>query len=366
MPAARYFRHEGEPAKLRAFNHDKVLKGDCLSETCELDASNMSQWEDPVSADNVRINTQRLDSTLEQKQKHGLLRRCKSVIRVPYSFIRHALRVKENGWEKTKLLLAADMNKSLIQDYEELCGFDHDYELNYRFIHSERPKIAVYTSIFGDYDSLKEPLYVGDSCDFYAITNMEISKESKWIRKDVGADFFDELDDYHKSKWCKMHPHVLFPEYDYSIWIDGNAQVVADLAPLVDRLTDKCSMATFQNPVHDCIYTESNFCIYHDAVDMNEISSQVRRYRNEGFPNHFGMREFSIIVRRHHDPLLVSLMDEWWSEVNAETMRDQISFPYILWKNGQTIDYIQLLGGNWRENPRFVYAPHKWRHVFKR
>ena len=172
------------------------------------------------------------------------------------------------------------------------------------------------------------------------------------------------MDNYHKAKFCKLFPHKIFPDYEYSIWIDGNAQIVADMYPLVDRLIDNHVMAAFQNPLHNCIYTERNFLIFIDSVNMEEIDKQINDYKNAGFPKHFGMREFSIIVRKHNDSKLQNLMDQWWEQVNKYTMRDQISFPYILWKNGETIDYIQMFEGNWRNNPRFLHHMHKWSHKF--
>ena len=51
-------------------------------------------------------------------------------------------------------------------------------------------------------------------------------------------------------------------------------------------------------------------------------------------------------------------------QVSKYTMRDQISFPYVLWKNGHSIDYIKSLGLNWRWNPRFILYPHNWHITF--
>ena len=88
--------------------------------------------------------------------------------------------------------------------------------------------------------------------------------------------------------------------------------------------------------------------------------NQVNLYKEAGFPEKFGMREFSVIVRKHNNAECIKLMEQWWEQVNQYTMRDQISFPYVLWKSGRTISTIQLLGENWRWNPRFLWCPHNW------
>ena len=272
---------------------------------------------------------------------------------------------------KTILLIKMLFNKRLYQDYTISNSTNSNIiekELNYTCRKETPPqKIAVYTSVFGNYDNIKEPLFVSDYCDYFAITDQELPANSVWqkINYDEMAKF-NELDNYHKSKFCKIFPHLFFKNYDYSIWIDGNAQIVADLYPLIDRMDEKHVMATFQNPLHNCIFTERNFLIYHNAVDMDTIDNQLKDYKEAGFPHKFGMREFTIIIRKHCDPELQNIMEKWWYHVNKYTMRDQISLPFILWETGKSIDYIQMFEGNWRYNPRFIYYDHAWRHKFSK
>ena len=272
------------------------------------------------------------------------------------------------GIKKFCVIVKAVFCPKTIQNHNIEYSFDHTFELNYQSTGKKiNGKVAVYTSIFGGYDTVLEPLYVSDLCDYYIITDQDIPEESVWKKIDPHSiPGFDKMDNYHKSKYCKLMPHVLFPEYEYSVWIDGNVQIVADIIPLIDRLDDSHVMGTFKNPLHDCIYTEKNYLIYKNAVNYDAINTQIGMYEKEGFPKHFGMREFSIIVRKHNDKLCESLMEQWWKQVNTYTMRDQISFPYLLWKNQLSIDYVQLLGENWRDNPRFIGLSHAWRHTFKK
>ena len=270
------------------------------------------------------------------------------------------------GLPKSLLKIKVLLNRKLYQDCSLINDFGHEKEIKYKGSGKQvNGKVAVYTSVYGNYDIINEPLYISDKCDYFAITDQEIASDSVWKKLDCShINGFNEMDNYHKAKFCKLFPHKIFPDYEYSIWIDGNAQIVADMYPLVDRLIDNHVMAAFQNPLHNCIYTERNFLIFIDSVNMEEIDKQINDYKNAGFPKHFGMREFSIIVRKHNDSKLQNLMDQWWEQVNKYTMRDQISFPYILWKNGETIDYIQMFEGNWRNNPRFLHHMHKWSHKF--
>lgn len=316
--------------------------------------------ENIVSRNLMKLNVYYNDTRYSNKKLMFLvgLREHLEEVRIVFKGL---INIRKQGIGKTWLQLKSLFCQKLVVDKKIEYSFDHTDELSYKIVKKHMPhEIAVYTSIFGGYDSLIEPLYKSEYCDYYAITDQEIPKDSIWKKIDTSAlKDFNKMDDYHKSKYCKMFPHILFPNYQYSVWVDGNVQIVADLMPLVDRL-GSFTMATFENPKHNCIYTEANFNICQNNVKVDELKKQVDIYKKEGFPTQFGMREFSIIVREHNNSELKTLMDDWWKQVNIYTMRDQISFPYVLWKNNKPIDYIKSLGINWRWNPRFILYPHKW------
>lgn len=309
----------------------------------------------------MRLNVYYRDRRFGNKNMMALFN-AKERVKKASKLFKDVCNVRKQGTAKTWLQIKACFNPRLTVDHTLTYDFDHTYELSYKATGKEiKGRIAVYTSIFGNYDPLIQPLYKSSNCDYFAITDQDIPEDGVWKKIDTSKiPGFDEMDNYHKSKYCKMFPHILFPEHEYSIWVDGNVQIVADLVPLVDRLKEDKVMGTFRNPLHDCIYTEANYNICQGYANQSQLVNQIDEYRKEGFPKQFGMREFSIIVRRHGDKRCIELMESWWKQVNTYTMRDQISFPYVLWKNGYTIDVIQLLGENWRWNPRFMWYPHNW------
>lgn len=217
---------------------------------------------------------------------------------------------------------------------------------------------VVYTAIYGKYDKLTEPLYVNPELDYFAFTDQDIPDDSVWKKMDLSSfPQLNNLDDYHRAKFFKIFPYVFFPDYDFSIWVDGNVKIVADIYPLAIMAGD-ADMATYENPHHDCIYTEEKYVVFYNRVNEVAIERQIGDYRREGFPEHYGMREFSIIYRNHHSKECHEMMEEWWQHCNKYTMRDQISLPFILWKHGKSIDFIKSLGENWRWNPRFMCKQH--------
>ena len=315
--------------------------------------------EDETSINYMRLNKNYLDlyySPEYQSIVNYTKKSLKSRLKRIYNTSKN-LGVK-NGIKKSINAVRYKLNPNLIFDHSFTYNPEDNLELKEN-TYNDFGKVAVYTAVFGGYDSIKEPMFKNPQCDFFAFTDVELPSDSVWKKIDCKSiPELSELDSYHKAKYCKFFPHRLFKNYRYSIWVDGNVQIIADIYPLITRLNGK-SIAAFDNPIHDCIYTESRYMVYENRVNAKKVSEQIRHYLSQGFPKHFGMRECSIIIRDHASLECCEIMNEWWEEVNKFTMRDQLSIPYILWKRELKVDYIENLGKNWRFSPRFRQYEHK-------
>ena len=66
------------------------------------------------------------------------------------------------------------------------------------------------------------------------------------------------------------------------------------------------------------------------------------------------MLEATIIVTDLKNKVAKKLLNDWWDEfISTESLRDQISLQYIVWKNKLKIDDIGVLGNNLYRNPKF-------------
>ena len=272
--------------------------------------------------------------------------------------------LRTSGIKRTVFKIYCRFNKRKIFDKTIKYNLDDQTEIHYKCTSNNNHKIAIYTAIFGGYDELKEPKYISPACDYFVFTDMAVPENSAW--KKIDYSFLEktkDMDAYHLSKFFKIFPNEFFKEYDYSIWVDGTTTIVADLYPFIDRLGDK-TIGMFDNPVHDCVYIESNFLLYYNRVQENVIKKQIDHYKKNGFPKHYGMFECTIIARKHNDKTCLKLMNEWWDEIIKFSMRDQISFPYILWKNN-AMDEVVVLGNNRNFNPRLKFDKHSKMHKYK-
>ena len=273
--------------------------------------------------------------------------------------------LKVSGVKRTVFKINCRIHKEKIFDKQAKYDADDFSEIQYKYLSDiGNKRIAVYTAIFGGYDELREPEYVSPFCDYFIFTDRNVPENSTW--KKVDYSFVEEMngmDAYHLSKYVKIFPDKFFKDYDYSIWVDGTTTIVADLFPFIDRLNGK-PIGMFDNPVHDCIYTEANFLLYYNRVPEEQIKKQINSYRSEGYPEHNGMFECTIIARKHNDSECISIMSDWWNQIVTFTMRDQISFPYVLWKRNAT-NQVAPLGKNRNFNPRLKFDKHTKTHKYK-
>ena len=209
-------------------------------------------------------------------------------------------------------------------------------------------KIVVYTCIFGNYDCLKPVVNPSSSIDYICFTdNPNLESDGVWkIRQFVPDIYTENLSPIKKQRMIKILPHVYLKEYDISLWVDGNIQITGNLIfEFFNNLDDEKIMYVNRHLARDCIYREEVEVIRLKKDKPENTNKQIARYRAEGFPEHFGLAETNIIVRRHNDFRCKKLMFDWAKEIVNGSHRDQLSFDYCRWKNGMS-DYIGWLECN--------------------
>ena len=92
-------------------------------------------------------------------------------------------------------------------------------------------KIAIYTSIFGDYDSLIENQFQIEGIDYLCFTDINLKSNTWKIIKSTPI----YSDPNRNAKKYKILPHRYLKDYDYSIWIDGNFTVLFDVRDIIKK-----------------------------------------------------------------------------------------------------------------------------------
>lgn len=213
-------------------------------------------------------------------------------------------------------------------------------------------KVAIYTSIFGDYDNLIEDQLQLDGVDYICFTDADIKSRTWRIEKSLPI----YNDSNRNAKKYKVLPHRYLKDYDYSIWIDGNIKVVGDVRDLIDSSLHK----VFDHnqtilDARNCLYKEADAILQKGQENMQItphrgmlnykdnpklIVNQVNRYVEEGYPKNNGLATNPIILRRHKEKDVIDVMESWWEEIKYNSKRDQLSFDYICWKKNFKYSFI--------------------------
>ena len=231
------------------------------------------------------------------------------------------------------------------------------------YFSSER--VAVYMAMFGGYDQVQEPVIHPDNIDYYLISDAEIPVGSRWQR--INPDTILPMlppevygDPVLSNRWCKMHPHLLFPQHALSVYLDSNFLIVSDLTALTACL-GYYPVAMFKHKQRTCVYKEIEACIIKGKAPRKMLEAHERLLREHGVPENYGLLEAPIIVRRHADPRCMTLMDAWWEAFLAGSRRDQIALADALWSLGIDPATVGTLGADYRDCDIFVMIPHKQR-----
>ena len=220
-------------------------------------------------------------------------------------------------------------------------------------------KIAVYMAMFGDYDQISEPVIQPENIDYYIISDRKMPESSKWTWLSPTGRVPQELrkDPILCNRWCKMHPQLLFPEYEVSVYLDSNFFVVSDLTPLVTFL-DSFPVSMFRHQKRDCVYQEIRTCYVQKRDTKENLKKHEQRLRAQGIPEHWGLLEAPVIARRHSDPMCIALMDTWWQNFLSGSRRDQVALVESLWQKGLHPDQIGLLGNDLYSCSLFIRTDH--------
>ena len=223
-----------------------------------------------------------------------------------------------------------------------------------------KERIAVYTVMFGNYDSIKEPVVIPDNVDFYLITdNYKLGSDSVWSILDTSRfkKNTDKLDAGMKNRWYKTHPHLLFPEYKYSLYIDASVKIVTDVTEHINKIGEK-GIAIHKHPQWDCVYDELKVVKIYKKDNVQNLMKIEGLYKDINFPRHYGLLENTIIVRRHNDKNVINIMEDWWKYIESYSRRDQLSLPIALFKNDVKTDEVCLLGNDIKINYAFRLEAH--------
>lgn len=173
--------------------------------------------------------------------------------------------------------------------------------------------------IFGDYDNLKEPTVISDGWKYICLSDRH-HKSKVWKTKIVQSN----LTDKRKSGYVLTQLHRII-DFDIACVVGGQIQINDDLNKYIQ---DDFDFISLDHPSRNCIYKEAQACILLDKDNPKVIAKQMYKYLEEGYPVNNGMLQTGITFRKNNN-LIRTFMNQWWSEIEQGSHRDQLSFNYV-------------------------------------
>jgi len=200
---------------------------------------------------------------------------------------------------------------------------------------------VLYTVVVGGYDPIRRPPRI-EGWDFVLFTDRPVKLWQRIGRFwDVRSLEGGGLDLARTSRLPKILPHKFLPEYDYSLYAD--ASIVFRRDPT--HLAEECGWPMFlaaDHPYRQDVYAEAAECIRIGKADPAALERQIGAYEKAGLPHSVPLTANGLMFRRHLDPGLVALNEDWWREIMEHTYRDQISLPYVRWRHDVPVEAMSL------------------------
>jgi hypothetical protein len=237
-------------------------------------------------------------------------------------------------------------------NYNELYNLEKYFNNSFSSIFTNnlflnKSEIAVISANYGNYDKeiiSLENIDNWDYFDWYYFTDITEIKSQYWkiINYDytnnhnIKINYFNNFN-MMKAKFykVKMLDIDLLSKYKYILWTDGslyidNKNMIIDLLNIIQK-NHEYNFFNYEHYFRNNIKDESEISMTIDKYKDQDIIGQVNKYINNGYIDNF-LYECGIFIVKNNLIAKKSL-DDWWNEIINNSYQDQISFPYVIWKN---------------------------------
>lgn len=205
---------------------------------------------------------------------------------------------------------------------------------------------AVYICITNDYDNLEEIkgyTYINFDYDYICFTdNKGYLKQKRYGIWQIRPLWHKTSDPIRNNRFHKFFPHIILPEYEESIYIDSNINILSPFLFEEIKRKNKELLLPRHN-THVTIYEELLWGLKNKIDNPLLIMKETVAIMSEKHPFNYGMLECNIIYRKHNSGKIKNLMDEWWLWLNKYSFRDQFCFSHLLWKHHFDINSISFV-----------------------
>lgn len=207
-------------------------------------------------------------------------------------------------------------------------------------------RIALITSVYGDYDPVRpyNPEWGFD--DAVLVTDSAEGSAEGWRTVVQPMD----APPRYAAKYAKMNPWR-YTDCDAALWVDGSIEVTsAHLRGFVAQHLERAPLIVWTHPEGRIdIRQEGPVCWDWPKYAGQPMREQIDAYVADGFPERWGLFACGVMAWRF-TPEARAFGEEWLGEQYRWTIQDQISLPYLLWREGMAFDVFRA---HQYQNPYF-------------
>lgn len=159
-----------------------------------------------------------------------------------------------------------------------------------------------------------------------------------------------------RARRHKLLSHQLYPEAEYTLWVDGCLTPIQDPNELISLyFKGPQHIFLFRHMQRNCVYQEGEACLRLRKDAPAVLRAVTAKYKQEGYPHNNGLAETTAVLRKHTDEVK-KFNESWWDELRSGSIRDQMSFDYVMWR--LEMSYGKLRGVR-TQCPHFEWRPHR-------
>ena len=157
----------------------------------------------------------------------------------------------------------------------------------------------------------------------------------------------------------KVLGHKFFPNDEVLVWLDASIRLNCTPEEAVKLFLGDADIAVFKHPVRDCLFQEIKTMQEHPRFKADQelkrrLAAQETHYKDIKFPEHFGLWETGMIIRRA-STIVNGFFNDWWSEMTRWHWRGQATLPMVVREYGEAIKFKTIDEGDLRVHPLLDY-----------
>lgn len=205
-------------------------------------------------------------------------------------------------------------------------------------------KVVIYTVLVGDKEILNNPLkrlagkHETDlELEFVCFTDNASLKSPVWTFRPIPERLIPAN---RLSRLPKALPHLLFPDVEYSMYID-NTVALKRLPQSSDLGQERGTVfRAFRHPWRSCPQDEADVVVRSGLDEVERIIAQTQFYdRRSPLRDIQTLTAGTVLLRRHHDPRVQKFGEWWWEQILLFSARDQLSLDQCALATSCPIDH---------------------------